>query len=153
MFWSVLMTLAFSQSLLAGPERAFLKPKATLTPGYLCTWNDPDFSGAAYPEGIARCVRHVLKSQKTKVAMAYGLKDPDWSKVEFDHLIPLCAGGANDSRNIWPQPITQALGKDRVEDEVCRKMAAGTMTQAQMLKRMKAWFESQGVYVLPTLDE
>jgi hypothetical protein len=44
---------------------------------------------------------------------------------EADHLLPLCAGGANDLRNLWPQPRGVAMGaetKDRLEWEVCAKI-------------------------------
>ena len=34
----------------------------------------------------------------------------------IDHVVPLELGGANDVRNLWPQPRAEARAKDRVED-------------------------------------
>lgn len=116
-------------------------PNNTETPGWLCSASDPNFQKYDYPEHIARCKRNVNAAEKQQVADEYGnLPKSEWTNYEFDHLIPLCAGGSDDVRNIWPQPLDQAKEKDKLEDEVCKAMAAGTMTQAEMEAKVHAWF-------------
>ena len=46
---------------------------------------------------------------------------------EADHLIPLCAGGTNSYRNIWPQQ-QGVKEKDKLEAEVCRRICKGELT-------------------------
>ena len=74
------------------------KPDFKQTPGLLCSTTDADFSGLDYPEKIARCNRNILDSEKSKVAALYGnIPRADWHKYEFDHLLPICAGGSNST--------------------------------------------------------
>lgn len=135
---SLVIALQFSaQSVFAD------RPDPDLTPGKLCTEDDPNFEKYDYPEHIARCDRAVSTSEKEKVAEAYGgIDKSDWHDYEFDHLIPLCAGGSDDIENIWPQPSAEAKQKDKIEDAVCRAMANGTMTQAQAIKKNMAFFKT-----------
>lgn len=111
------------------------------TPGEICQPKDRDFEKYDYPEQIARCKRHVTKSEKKKVADSYGgIPEDDWRNYEFDHLIPLCAGGSNAIENIWPEPIDHAHEKDKVENQVCRGMKAGTMTQKKAIQTIMDYF-------------
>jgi hypothetical protein len=53
---------------------------------------------------------------------------------ELDHQIPLTLGGhPSDVRNLWPQPIAEALQKDRLEQTLHRRVCAGqvSLTEAQ----------------------
>ena len=69
--------------------------------------------------------------------LQYGYADRDPSHYEEDHLVPLELGGApRDPRNLWPQPNTASLAdgtpigadeKDDLEDELKRRVCAGTM--------------------------
>jgi hypothetical protein len=121
--------------------RAVTSPIQSLTPGVFCTSESSDFSGYYYDEKIARCDRNVGAAEKKEVAANYNIvsKD-DWSEYEFDHLIPLCAGGSNDEENIWPQPIDEAHEKDKIENSVCSEMRAGAMTQAEAVQKIHDWF-------------
>jgi hypothetical protein len=128
-------------------------PNATLTPGALCTARDPNFDKYDYPEQVARCKRNVNTAEKQKVADEYGhLPKSQWSNYEFDHLVPLCAGGSNDITNLWPQPLDQAKVKDQIEDEVCKGMRNGTMSQAQAVARIHGWFKSLTIQLKPQAD-
>ncbi len=116
-------------------------PNNRLTPGKVCTSSDSDFSGYDYPEQIARCSRNIGTQEKQQVAQAYGgIPQSSWPNYEFDHLIPLCAGGSNSTLNLWPQPIAEAHEKDKLENEICLAMKAGKMSQAQAVQKVRDWF-------------
>ena len=78
--------------------------------------------------------RLVTEKMKRTVAESYGLKR---SQVvgqsrgpccEFDHLIPRSLGGADDIRNLWPQPWKEAKRKDVLEVKLGRLVCAGTIS-------------------------
>jgi hypothetical protein len=128
-------------------------PDPQETPGYLCTTDDKDFETLYYNEQIPRCTRHVTRSMKKKVAAFYGVPESKWGNYEFDHLIPLCAGGSNDTRNLFPQAQKEADKKDVIENKVCRGMRSGEMTQEQAVQMIKDFFEKQGIFVFPTVEQ
>jgi len=93
-----------------------------------------------------RDARHVTEAMKRQVFAAYGLSgnkdracvaDQHGQRCEIDHLISRELGGADDVRNLWPQPYGthpwNAHTKDRIENrlhkEVCAKRI--TLQQAQ----------------------
>lgn len=116
-------------------------PDPKLTPGVLCTEQDPDFKGYDYPSKVARCNRNVSIQEKQKVALNYGnIPASEWGNYEFDHYMPLCAGGSNSSENLWPQPLEEAHVKDTLELDVCTEMRSGNMTQTQALQKIRDWF-------------
>ncbi|MDE2290756.1 MAG: hypothetical protein KGL53_01630 [Elusimicrobia bacterium] len=119
-----------------------VSPNWTLTPGKLCTTSDPDFKEFRYPEHIAYCQRNVNHDKKLQVAASYGVPESDWPNYEFDHLLPLAIGGSSDAANIWPQPhgSDNSNGKDVLEYQLYKEMAAGTVTQADAVKEIYAWF-------------
>lgn len=147
-FSTLLISLASTISLAAPIASPTAAPNLAITPGVLCTTSDPDYRGLDYPEQIARCNRNIPTIEKMKVAALYGnIPQADWPQYEFDHLLPLCAGGSDDMRNLWPQPIAQAHEKDKLEVEICTAMKAGTMTQAIAVQKVYDWF--QGVTSVP----
>lgn len=117
-----------------------VKPDPNKTPGFLCSASDPDFQGYYYSSHVARCKRNVSQGEKDQIAKEYGgIPHADWPKYEFDHLYPLCAGGSDDVRNVWPQPIDEAHLKDAIENKVCLELQAGTTDQAGALKEINDW--------------
>jgi hypothetical protein len=114
-------------------------PDPSITPGKLCTAQDPNFDKYVYPAQIAHCTRKVTMAEKDAVAAAYGVARKDYSKYEFDHLISLELGGDDDITNLWPQPIAEAKEKDVLEDELGAKLRAGTITQADAVAQLRAW--------------
>jgi hypothetical protein len=117
------------------------QPDKTLTPGQICTPSDPDFQGFRYPAHVAYCRRNVTYEMKIQVAQAYGVPQSEWRNYEFDHLIPLNAGGSDNVKNIWPQPIDEAKEKDKVEQETFDGLNSGTLTQDEAVKMIWDWID------------
>lgn len=114
-------------------------PDPGKTPGALCTATDPNFAGLRYTEQIAICNRNIPRSERDAVGAAYGIASADFANYEFDHYIPLSIGGSDDPKNLWPQPHTEALRKDVVEQQAFDGMNNGTLTQAQAIALIRAW--------------
>lgn len=125
---------------MAIPQAFAAKPDAKLTPGELCTPTNPDFAGYRYSEHIAYCRRNVSREMKIQIAQAYGgIPESEWPKYEFDHLIPLNAGGDSSITNLWPQPISEAKEKDVLERQIFDGLSSGTLSQAQAVQMVWDW--------------
>lgn len=80
---------------------------------------------------------------KQKTAAAYGLTYTP-AVQEYDHLIPLELGGANDVRNLWTEPPTSPTqksvnnAKDPVENKLHDLVCAGRVTLADAQERIAA---------------
>lgn len=111
-------------TLLWADSLPYALPNPALTPGVVATSDPavlcehPEQTGSFY----SRQQRHTTYEMKEQVAYNYSLPRRGWHTVEFDHLIPLCLGGADDVRNLWPQPLSEARIKDRAEAGACRMM-------------------------------
>lgn len=131
LFALVLLVSIFShagESFPKGPEEA-------LTPGVLC--NSPD--AYRYPEKIKYCERNVSTDEKAQVfqkydQLGYRTRTMKRSAFKIDHYIPLCAGGDNDEKNLWPQHESVYKITDPLEALVCEKMAAGRLKQRDAIK-------------------
>lgn len=120
-----------------------LAPDHSLTPGSLCTSNRQ----RRYPENIRYCERHVSSETKRLIIRKYdqvlGTQVAQMPREDFkiDHYIPLCAGGSNETTNLWPQHVTVYELTDPLEPLICEKMADGELSQAEavrIIKRAKA---------------
>ncbi len=116
-----------------------LGPDPVMTPGALC--QRPD--SYRYSQHIPYCERNVSYDQKEEVIRAYDQKfgyqieSMDRQDFKIDHFIPLCAGGSNDSTNLWPQHKSVYEITDPLEPLVCEKMENGTLTQAQAVEYIR----------------
>lgn len=117
----------------------FTQPDESLTPGDLCTPQDPNFQEYRYPEQIAYCRRNVSEQTKIQIAKTYSVPWDQHQNYEFDHRIPLCMGGSDSIKNLWPQPLNEAKIKDKLEDSLCLKMKSGTISQQDAVAKMLAW--------------
>jgi hypothetical protein len=104
-------------------EGGYLLPVASMTPGAVFNVT----AETVCRPGYAGSVRDVPLAEKKRVAAAYNFTGA-YSEVEFDHLISLEIGGSNSPENLWPQPIEEALVKDRLEDYLHREVCAGRMS-------------------------
>lgn len=87
-----------------------------------------------------RDARHVTPKMKRQVCIAYGAKLCPGQKWEIDHLISRELAGADDVRNLWPQPIAEARVKDRIENQLHKQFCAGTMTLSEAQEKVKHWY-------------
>jgi hypothetical protein len=73
--------------------------------------------------------RHITEKDKRTVAAWYGVPWEQRGQYEFDHLIPRQLAGADDVRNLWPQPLTEAKKqKDRLENLLHRLVCSGELS-------------------------
>jgi hypothetical protein len=134
------VTLASLVAFAAGPDGAFpIKPDTELTPGDYC--QRPD--SYRYNEKIPYCERNVNTGDKNEIVQMYNSRlgytikrqnsngQPDF---KIDHLIPLCAGGSNEIRNLWPQHKSVYQITDPMEGLACEKMAAGRLSQKRAVQ-------------------
>ncbi len=95
--------------------------------------------------GFTSTIRNVSGGTKNEVFISYlGAVPNNPNDYEIDHFISLELGGANDIRNLWPQPYAPLPGarqKDVVETylkhEVCAKRF--TLDQVQRIISMD-WY-------------
>ncbi|RYZ67053.1 MAG: hypothetical protein EOP09_11690 [Proteobacteria bacterium] len=110
-------------------------PDAALTPGELCQRAD----SYRYPEKVAYCERDVSSDTKRGLFVKYdqlGFRTREMNRGSFkiDHYIPLCMGGSNSEKNLWPQHVTIYNVTDPLEPLLCEKMAAGRLTQKKAVE-------------------
>lgn len=92
-----------------------------------------------YSERIPYCNRNVSFAEKQVVIEEYRKKnwqitEADRRQFKIDHLIPLCAGGSNDRRNLWPQHESVYVITDPLEALLCQKMEAGLLRQSDAVE-------------------
>jgi hypothetical protein len=135
-----LLFFAITQIVTAQQQSSFpLGPNPEMTPGALCTTPD----GYRYPEHIPYCNRNVTTDEKNQIINAYdtqlgfSINTMDRQDFKIDHFIPLCAGGANEAANLWPQHKSVYAITDPIEPAICGKMEAGRLKQADAVELVK----------------
>jgi hypothetical protein len=84
---------------------------------------------SGYTETV-RPPESVTEAEKKASLAAYGDPGP-LHDYEYDHLVPLELGGAdNDPRNLWPEPGASPNPKDALEDRLRSMVCAGELTLA-----------------------
>jgi hypothetical protein len=138
-FWFIASGLAVANDLTL--------PDPALTPGV---------SRALSMETICKTkwgkdARHMTAAMKAQVFKAYGLSgnddpscvaDKSGRHCEVDHLISRELGGADDVKNLWPEPYGaspwNAVLKDRVENRLHKEVCAKTISLAQARREIKS---------------
>jgi hypothetical protein len=117
-----------------GPKALVVRASWTLTPGVL----NPAVSQATIRSticrsGWTRTVRPPVSYTnplKQRGLAQYHLRGPP-SAFQEDHLISLELGGSPaDPRNLWPEPYPRAAAVDRIENDLNRRVCAGSLTLA-----------------------
>jgi hypothetical protein len=110
-----------------GQEAAII-PDPSITPGAVRTTNIDEI--CSIPTGT---LRHWSRERDDHIMAEYGLPSGAHPRYEVDHSIPLCLGGADSDRNLWPQPrrslepVWNAERKDELEARMCSLVCAGAL--------------------------
>jgi hypothetical protein len=115
-----------------------LYPNPTLTPGDVLPVSAAQVSVAGY----ASRVRNVPVSEKRDVYAEYHLAYPQKTgSYECDHFIPLCLGGSNSIKNLWPEPAPEFHWKDGLEVYLWRQVRAGRVGLAEAQREIRTdWY-------------
>lgn len=114
-------------------------PQESVTPGAVC--DNPDTY--RYPEHIAYCERNVSSGTKAAiirdydVQFNYSIQSMPRTDFKIDHYIPLCMGGANAVKNLWPQHKSVYTITDPLEQKLCQLMSMGKLQQAEAIRMIK----------------
>lgn len=121
--------------------------------------------------GFTSTIRNVNGGTKDEVFISYlGAVPANTTDYEIDHFISLELGGANDIRNLWPQPYAPLPGarqKDVVETylkrEVCAKRFNLDQVQRiisidwyacyQMIQKQQPCLVPTGTPIFVTVDQ
>jgi hypothetical protein len=135
-----------------GPARLY--PDPALTPGFADTLLALDLTKQYTehcPSNKASCTysqahRNVPRSVHNQVYDEYNVPQAkrNIDNGEVDHFQPLCAGGSNDIKNLWYQPVTNDWkgedfgfhAKDKLETYICAQIKAGKLDPKEAYKRM-----------------
>jgi hypothetical protein len=115
-------------ALLAGPAWGQSLPDPALTPGAVRTTD----VGEMCSHGT-RDLRYWSRERDDRIMTEYGLPAGAHPDYEVDHLIPLGIGGADDDRNLWPEPrrsvepVWNAERKDELEWKLRELVCAGQL--------------------------
>lgn len=109
-------------------------PDPELTPGKLC--QNP--SVKRYAERINYCARDVSRDLKQEIfsdyrKLGFTLNPSKRQQFKIDHLIPLCAGGSNNRKNLWPQHQSIYIDTDQIEHIGCEKLAQNKIKQKELI--------------------
>ena len=115
-------------------EELPIRPDDTLTPGVVGSAEFADVCGLVDGQTYSQRHRETTQKMKNEAYAAYSVNKAG-REFEIDHRVPLCIGGADDPRNLWPELGWQHPSfhdKDRLEARVCRAVCrTRTMTLAE----------------------
>jgi hypothetical protein len=102
-------------------------PDAQLTPGATRTANREDICSAPAAEGFYP----IPATLAYRVFEKYRIRNPGQRSYEVDYLITPALGGADDIRNLWPQPYASgewnAHVKDALEEHLHHQVCSGML--------------------------
>ena len=145
-----LVALALLTTWPANAELA-IAPDPTLTPGVVRAVDVAEVCS----HGTAQ-LRHRTRERSDRVLAKYGLPPGQHPDIELDHLIPLGVGGADDDRNIWPEPRAtiepewNAERKDQLEWKLRGLVCAGKLDIVAAQQAVADdWIEAWTLFVGP----
>jgi hypothetical protein len=86
-------------------------PDPRLTPGVTVAASSAEVCNAPSPKNKA-----VPAALERRVFEEYGIRSAQGRTYEVDYLITPALGGADDIRNLWPEPYTQTVWNAQVKD-------------------------------------
>jgi hypothetical protein len=129
-----------------GPPEAY--PDPALTPGVALKGVT---AAVVCTPGYAKKQRNVPAAVKAAVFKRYGLAAADHADYEVDHYLPLSLGGANDIKNLWPQPKAGPWGfpqKDLLESVAHSLVCKGLVLLAEVRRAfLRDWVAAYRKYV------
>ena len=103
----------------------------------------------------------LVEPVKRKLLAAYGIPDAQSGDFELDHLVSLNAGGASDTRDLWPEPNTfrqfkpgngRQNDKDVIETYLFHAVCDGTVPLSAVRAAMDAdWTTAVRTLGLPAI--
>lgn len=120
---------------LANTAAAQSLPDPAVTPGQVY-YTEP-VQACAFDRSTPRLNGETYRETAQYVFELYGFPYAQHHNYELDHLIPRCLGGADEVRNLWPQPIGEARRKDVTEAQICRAVCH---THTMSLKAGQSFF-------------
>jgi hypothetical protein len=123
-------------------------PDPTLTPGAVRTIDVGEICSHGTRE-----LRHWNRERDDRIMTEYGLPAGPHPDFELDHLVPLGIGGADDERNLWPEPrrslesTWNAERKDRLEWRLRDLICSGALDAREAQREIaEDWTEAYGKY-------
>lgn len=110
-----------------------LTPDEQMTPGEICTFDNPDFIEKRYGEQIPYCKRAVSGGKKRYIYSRYKIPSKCRGSYTIDHFYPLSIGGNNEVENLWPEHKKVKDTRKNLEWEVYLALKAGDITQQEAL--------------------
>ena len=133
-------------------------PDGAIAPDRSCTPGIVNPYAAAHPyktvcvPGYAERVRPpeaITEPLKLQLMARYQDPNPSGS-YQLDHLVAIEDGGSPTSvENMWPQPIAQAVQKDRLEDLLHEQICAHRLSVVQAAREL----EGDWLWYLPPVTE
>jgi hypothetical protein len=137
----MIRSIAFCAGLaLACTAEAQSLPDPAVTPG--AVYYTDRMQACAFNRSTPRLSGKSYRDVAEYVFRLYGVPYKEHPNYELDHLIPRCLGGADEVRNLWPQPLAEAKVKDAIEAAVCRRVCndgTETIWSGQSFFRYLMW--------------
>lgn len=124
-----------------------VEPDRKLTPGATRAVAIADVCSLEHEE----VVRDVPMPLRQVILQEYGVTNPQAKDYEIDYLIAPGLGGADDLRNLWPEPYKPAIWNARVKDDLeeylHQKVCAGELDLATAQRDIAAdWIAAYKKY-------
>jgi hypothetical protein len=127
-------------------RESILLPNPNLTPGFSASLTEAELCDPR-AQSVSRFIPASLARQ---IFDEYGIGDPRPGGYELDYLIDPELGGANDPRNLWPQPYSaewNARLKDALEDRLHQMVCSGQVSLSTAQRDVSAnWIAAYRKY-------
>lgn len=112
------------------------RPDPVMTPGELCSKQDPDYEKLRYKARVPYCRRNVSSTLKHAIYDLYNVPPSKRRNYTIDHFIPLSIGGSNNAENLWPEHKKIKELRLNLELDVFLELKAGNISQEQAVRRI-----------------